>query len=259
MKNDLIAYAPLIVALLFSVSVALLSPGEDLAGIEKGRQKAEIPAEAVPPLTDILQNYIQALGGRDTLETIQTRVCRGRLTHDLSWKDPTREEIPFEASYSVPGKWTYREETSEGVYREGCDGRIHWQDRSGDVEFPKEKEWTKISFLLDPRAALRMEDYFHGMTVTGEDVVYGRRVFVVQPESLDVAHYSLYFDAETGLLIRIGYYDDLLEYRHVDGTMFPFRYAKSRKGGSSTYVFEEVKHNIPVDDKRFAPPLPPGK
>lgn len=58
---------------------------------------------------------------------------------------------------------------------------------------------------------------------------------------------------ETGLLIQIGYYE-LHEYQNVDGIKFPFRLEYSRKGGSNTYVFDDVRHNIPIEDELFDMP-----
>jgi hypothetical protein len=81
----------------------------------------------------------------------------------------------------------------------------------------------------------------------------------MEPKELPEVHYTLYFDAETGLLIRIGYYWHLLDYRDVDGIKIPFRIVMNRKGGSSTYVFDEVKHNIPIDDILFDKSCPPGE
>lgn len=40
----------------------------------------------------------------------------------------------------------------------------------------------------------------------------------------------------------------------MDRIRIPFRVVMSRKGGSTTYVFDEVKHNVPVEDARFAMP-----
>ena len=59
---------------------------------------------------------------------------------------------------------------------------------------------------------------------------------------------------ETGLLRRIGYYWDLTDYREVDGVMVPFRIARSRKGGSTTLVFDRVAHNVPLEDNLFHMP-----
>lgn len=64
---------------------------------------------------------------------------------------------------------------------------------------------------------------------------------------------------DTGLLVRIGYYWELKEYRKVDGVKLPFRVALSRKGGSSTYEFYLVKHNLPVEDVLFTAPSTPDR
>jgi len=55
-------------------------------------------------------------------------------------------------------------------------------------------------------------------------------------------HYALYLDVETGLLVRIGHYLTIGDYRDVDGVLVPHRIVNSRKGGSNTWVFERVRH-----------------
>jgi hypothetical protein len=59
------------------------------------------------------------------------------------------------------------------------------------------------------------------------------------------------------LLVRLGYSGVLSDYRVVDGVRVPFRYALSRKGGSSTYSFDRIAHNVPVDRTHFAMPTAP--
>ena len=54
--------------------------------------------------------------------------------------------------------------------------------------------------------------------------------------------------------MRLGYNRELGDYREVDGVMVPFRVSLSRKGGSSTYVFDTIQHNVNVDASRFAMP-----
>ena len=109
---------------------------------------------------------------------------------------------------------------------------------------------------MDPQGALHIKDYFPGLTLTGKETLYGHEVYAVEPAGLKEAHYSLNFDIETGMLMYIGYYWELLDYWEVDGVKFPFRIAMSRKGGSSTYIFDKVKHNVPVDESLFTPPAP---
>jgi len=66
----------------------------------------------------------------------------------------------------------------------------------------------------------------------------------------------IFFDVETGLLTQIGNFIELLDYREVDGIKVPFSISISRKGGSSTFVFENIEHNVFLDEKKFAKPDP---
>ena len=147
-------------------------------------------------------------------------------------------------------------------WREGFDGEVTWvQDASG-VETRSDPIWPKMAWLMEPQGALRLEDYFAGLEVTARENVDGRVLYVLEPDGLDRAHYALYFDAETGLLVRIGYYWELKDYREVDGLYLPLRIDMSRKGGSSTLILDSVKHNLPLHDGLFAVPAeaaPPGE
>ena len=58
----------------------------------------------------------------------------------------------------------------------------------------------------------------------------------------------------SGLLNGIGTYWEVQDYRAVDGVLLPHKIVCSRKGGSSTFVFEEIKHNVPIDDGKFSMP-----
>ncbi|HEX8183280.1 MAG TPA: hypothetical protein VF747_00975, partial [Blastocatellia bacterium] len=77
----------------------------------------------------------------------------------------------------------------------------------------------------------------------------------------------LYFDAETGLLLRWVIYIDTMigpypeatdyeDYRDVDGVKVPFTIRKNQLQGfeASTLKLTEVKHNVPVDDAKFNMP-----
>ena len=61
-----------------------------------------------------------------------------------------------------------------------------------------------------------------------------------------------YFDKKTGLLRRIGYHWDIKDYKEVDGVLIPHSVVAARKGGSCTYEFQEVIHDIPIPDAMFS-------
>ena len=44
------------------------------------------------------------------------------------------------------------------------------------------------------------------------------------------------------------------DYREVDGVKLPFSRRWSRPGFTFTQKFDEIKHNVEIDDARFAKP-----
>ena len=82
----------------------------------------------------------------------------------------------------------------------------------------------------------------------------------------------LYFDAQSGLLVRLIRYTetplgrlptqvDYADYRDADGAKIPYQWSISRPGNRFTIKVESVQQNVPVDDSKFAapPPPPPGQ
>jgi photosynthetic reaction center cytochrome c subunit len=77
---------------------------------------------------------------------------------------------------------------------------------------------------------------------------------------------KLYFDEQTGLLIRLVRYAasplgvvptqiDYSDYRDVAGVQTPFRWTVAQTDRSSTTQLEEVQPNVPIDDGRFSKPI----
>jgi hypothetical protein len=97
-----------------------------------------------------------------------------------------------------------------------------------------------------------MWDHVPGMRLRGTGTLEGRSVYMVDIDD-DVSH-TLYFDAESGLLVRLGYNREIGDYREVGGVLVPFRMALSRKGGSSTFIVETIEHNVPIEDSEFVAP-----
>jgi photosynthetic reaction center cytochrome c subunit len=79
---------------------------------------------------------------------------------------------------------------------------------------------------------------------------------------------KLFFDAQTGLLLRLVRYNetplgrlptqiDYSDYREADGVKVPYRWALARPGNRFTIQVEELHQNVPVDEAKFTPPSPP--
>jgi hypothetical protein len=92
-----------------------------------------------------------------------------------------------------------------------------------------------------------------------------REVYAVQGDGPRGLFATLYFDKESGLLVRLLRYApspigrvptqvDFADYRDVGGIKFPFKYSFAWLDGIDTFQLTEVKTNVPVDAARFGKP-----
>ncbi len=213
----------------------------------------------LPSVDQVLERYIEAVGGREAIEKLTTRVCKIEQIHDLNWTDPKVQKVPMETYAKDPHLILWKEHKPTGVRLEGYDGNDFWHSEGGETVIREETIPLKQRFVFDPRGPLSIEYYFPNLSVESIETVEGRECYKLLPEGLKEAHFSLYFDIETGLLFRIGYYWTVEDYREIDGVKIPFKITMSRKGGSSTYLFESIEHNVPLDDEMFAIPAQPEK
>jgi hypothetical protein len=181
-------------------------------------------AEETPTAREVLDRFVDAVGGRAALEQLSIRHYRGTIVQDLSWKDPQHQETPFVAEADTEGRVRYAESASWLGLPEEDDGE------------PR----RKLRWLMHPRFALVIEEFFPDLRVAGRAVREGRPVIVLAPAGLPHEHYALYFDEQTGLLRHMGYHNDVKDWRMVGGVLFPRQWVFGRKGGHTTYVFEEV-------------------
>jgi hypothetical protein len=213
----------------------------------------EVSAQHTSPAVDqILERYIEAVGGRDAVAKLRTRVMTGRLVTDLpSRSPPVYEEVSIEIRAASANGYLVTEQSAGGTRWDGFDGAIQWSQDGVRVTLHDRVD-VRFAWLVDPQNALRMREYFPDLRLRGSRRLEDRLVYVVDMDN-DESH-ALCFDAASGLLVRLGYNRELGEYRTVDGVQVPFRVALSRKGGSSTYVFDRIEHDVPVDASLFAVP-----
>jgi hypothetical protein len=214
-----------------------------------------VNVEATETVDSILNRYIEAVGGKETIEMLASRVCSGKEINDFSSGDhPSYESWHLQAHYKTPTSYCIETWSSEGGYSEGFDGRTSWVKDKCGVRTEPVAGGNKLAFLLDPRGPLHVELYFPELKYVGMSAVNGKEVHALEPANLKPAHYKLYFSSETGLLVAIGHYWSLEDYRRVDGVIVPHRLSVSRKGGSTVYELESIVHNVEINDSLFAKP-----
>jgi len=234
-------------------------------GAVSGRSPA---SEAVlPSTTELLRKYQSAIGGKEVWSSFQTRWMKG-LYQTEDGSGFAAIEITSRAPNRVFTKITFG---NGMVIREICDGKSAWvEDFRGGVHelsgVALDSRLRHASFN-DRADALLMALSGH---VLGVEKVGLRPAYTLEFSPEKGVSAKMYFDAETGLAIRV---DDVIrrqdgdyrvetyldDYRPVDGAYFPFRIKHVEKGNVFTVKITQIKHNIPVDDSLFLKPEPARK
>jgi hypothetical protein len=153
-----------------------------------------------------------------------------------------------------------------GMQREGFDGTIGWaQDAQNSV-----REKTGLELAEARRGAmfpreLNIRKQYPKMTVAGREKVGAREAFVVSATPAEGEPARLFFDVESGLLIRQvitrhgptgpAQVDMFFEdYRPVDGVKRAHMIRQTNPQFTAVMKVTEIKHNVAIDDAVFKKP-----
>jgi carboxyl-terminal processing protease len=202
----------------------------------------------LPSVDEIVAHYLEAIGGRVALEKLHSRVSRGTVelqTMGLVGTAEIYEQAPEQSTLiiNVDGL---------GTIQQTFDGTTAWlQDPlDGYIRFAPTMT-ARIHNQSIFQRELRFKELNPGLILIGKDKVGEHEAFVLHSFSPRVSE-KWYFDALTGLLLRRGniYYDD---YREVDGVKLPFKVTDDSSYGFGVVVrLNEIKHNVPIDQSKFA-------
>jgi caffeoyl-CoA O-methyltransferase len=213
-------------------------------------------AEEPPPSTleDVLDRWVEAVGGRTAIEKLTTRTYDGEEIVDLAYRDPPRETASVHIEFRVPDRWKMVVEDEKGRYLTMCNGIVGWRTKPEGLEQDDSICRSLDALFLDPQAPLRIRDYYPDLALIGvRTLASGKKAYTVQATAPDKKQRDLYFDVDSGLLVQVGGNRTLEDFRKVDGVLVPHHVETSRKGGWAAYVFDSVIHGRPMDDAGFAP------
>jgi hypothetical protein len=218
--------------------------------------------EALPTTDQILDKYIQALGGPAAIEKLKSRVMKGTVTTAAGLT------LGYELYQSGPDKvLALITPPQQPVVERGFNGSVGWEKSPRGVRDLAGEEVYYLRRYPDLSKDIKLKDQFTRLTAAGKDKINGRDVYVIRGNAIDNRRERLYFDVETGLLLRrttstatpIGVIPeqvDFEDYRDVDGLKMPFtiRVSTIDPSYSITRKFTEIKLNVPIDEMRFNKP-----
>jgi hypothetical protein len=225
------------------------------------------PNSGVPTAEQILDKYIQALGGAARLASLTSYTEKG--TSHLFGE---AAEDPAEIYAKAPNHLATIVHQRGGDLARTFDGMDAWvmlpltvtseyQLHAGALEGAK----------VDAQLAFPggLKQLFKNWRVGYPTTLDGRDVSVIQGSGPGLLA-TFYFDKQTGLLTRmirtattvlgrVPTQIDYSDYRPVNGVMMPYKWTFGWVSGREEYVISEIKPNVPVDEKIFARPIPKAK
>jgi photosynthetic reaction center cytochrome c subunit len=229
------------------------------------------PSAGTPPsqisADQILDKYIEAIGGAAQLANLNGFVAKG--THEGF--DTLHTTAPLDIYAKAPNQLTTIVHAPEGDSVSTYDGIHGWiaaADKlmrvlplaGGDLE------GAKIDACLFFPAGLKQE--FKWRTGFPSVRINDRPVQVIQEAGKGEIGAKLYFDSESGLLVRqVRYTDtavgviptqiDYSDYRTVAGVKVPFKWVVTWTDDLWNIELSEVQPNVHIDGAKFAMPAPP--
>jgi photosynthetic reaction center cytochrome c subunit len=231
-------------------------PGAPPAGGSGGAMRPP----ALPAGAALIDKYVQALGGADALAKITSRVEKGKITAFGG------QQYPIEVYAKAPDKRMSVMHTPRGDSITAFDGQRGWLafgDRPPRQMFAPEAEGAKLD--ADLHFATDIKQLYNRFRVFSPEKVGDRDAYPVLARAEGKPPLRLYFDKDSGLLVRLIRYQDTplgmnpteidyADYRDTDGVKVPYRWTLARPGGRFTIQVESLEQNVQVDDAKFVMP-----
>jgi hypothetical protein len=219
------------------------------------------PTETIDQVIDA---YLQSLGGRAAVEKLTSRVMRGTVTDRAGQASPitVEEKAPRMVRQSIESK------PAASIW--ATDGTGAWAQEGGNTwALTNAFELQDVSRLSDLTLPITIKERYQNLQVARYARLDGKDMIIVNGRSAPTVTEQLYFDKQTGLLVRrvVGtrtFYGNLPEqvdysdYRDVNGVKVPFQVRRATFESVLNAKFTDVKINVPVDNARFAKPAGAG-
>jgi len=226
---------------------------------------------SLPSIDELLDKYLNSIGGRDAINQIKTIVSTGSV--ELV-NGQQKSELALEMYVKRPGKYLAVKKIGNVIIKDVYDGDMGWVYSSTNGTKPAAPINIQIQRRGDAWTYLdskELEQLYSKIIVKGKDNLGERKVIVVEATLVDGKVDTLYFDEQKGYLLRFDtwmgsavvqgglavpvqlYIEDYVE---VNGVKIPMTFRQIAGGMTITMKLLQwgVKVNVPLDDSLFAKP-----
>ncbi len=219
----------------------------------------EKTAAAMPTVDQIIEKYIQSMGGKAAIEKIQTELETGTF-------ESNGGTMPVEIAIKAPNKWRFEIKLPDGnKFKQVSNGVGGWRvDPQQGVEEMTRDNMLVTSRFLDLRGPIHFKETYSKLELKGKDKQGGRDCYLIEASPKEGKPQTMFFDAETGYLLRVDFTVEtnqgtfsatttLEDYKDVEGVKVAF--TLHQIGGEDwTITLTDVKQNVSLDDKQFEKP-----
>lgn len=211
----------------------------------------------------ILNKYLQAVGGSAAFEKISSEVQKGKLNLAQG------VQFPMEIYLKQPGMRSVVTHLPSGIGFETVNGQSGWTLVPGrPLRSMNKGDLQAAGIDADVRFAAHVKTAFGELKVRPDQQIAGRTVNVIRASNPNLPPVELYFDQQSGLLVRmVRNVDsplgrnptqiDYADYRDVAGIKQPFQWTVAQPQGRFTVQLDQIEVNVPVEEARFAKPEAP--
>jgi photosynthetic reaction center cytochrome c subunit len=247
------------------VSIPLVPTTADFAAQSAAPKKeahSDEPGNNSPTIVDpILEKYLAAMGGSAALQKVSSRIFKG--TVDLAGK-----QFPIDIYAQAPDKRVSIMHMQNGDSVTAFNGTVGWLSVPGrPTQWMGAAEADGARLDADLYLPTRLKQIFSDLRALPGEKIDGQDMNVLQGIREGKPPVNLYFDQQSGLLVRmLRYVDtalglnpteiDYADYRDTSGVKVPYRWTVARPRGRFTIQVEQVQQNVSIDDQKFVAPAP---
>ena len=224
-------------------------------------------APTTPPADQVFDKYIQALGGAQKLSTLTSYVAKASSVGFGGFGGGGQVSIYAKAPDQRATIIQFKDAPGRDDSIRAFDGRAGWIRTPLSVLGEYALSGSELDGAkLDAQMAFpgQIKQVLTNWRVAEPTVINDRAVQVVQGDGPRGLFATLYFDKESGLLVRALRYGrspigriptqmDYSDYRDVGGIKFPFRWVFAWLDGRDAFQLSDIQTNVPIDAGRFRP------
>ena len=238
-------------------SVAMIGPGD------------EVKPPVLPTVDQVLDKYVQALGGEAALRKVTSMVITGTRQNYPPPGGTVPPAFPIEEYAKAPNLSVTIGQPANGVTGSGFDGTVAWtQDGRGRVTKLDGNAVSRARRDADFYPALDLKQQYQRLAVRGVEKIGDRDTYVLVGVPQGESRERFYFDVQSGLLLRhqtiapsavgnVPYATDYDDYRDAgNGVKVPFvvHIVGPSRPDCANILVDKVQMNAAIDNGKFAMP-----